>query len=134
MLSGFLDTSVIVRYLTGDPPDMFERATQIIEKADDLKVTEGVLAETAFVLSSVYQMPRSKVVDLITALVKRANLSIYALNKSLVLEGLIMCRPSGRVSFADAMLWAAARTDGASAMYSMDERFPDDGLEIRREL
>lgn len=133
-MSGFLDTSVIVRYLTGDPPDMFEKATQIIENADDLKVTEGVLAETAFVLSSVYQMPRAKVVDLIIALVKRANLSTYALNKSLVLEGLIMCRPSGRVSFADAMLWAAARTDGAAAMYSMDERFPDDGLEIRRGL
>ena len=133
-MSGFLDTSVIVRYLTGDPPDMFEKATQIIENAEDLKVTEGVLAETAFVLSSVYQMPRSKVVDLIIALVKRANLSTYALNKSLVLEGLTMCRPSGRVSFADALLWAAARTDGAAAMYSMDERFPDDGLEIRRGL
>ncbi len=113
---------------------MCARATQIIEQVDDLKVTEGVLAETAFVLSSVYQMPRSKVVDLIIALIKKANLSTYALNKHLVLEGLIMCRPSGRVSFADAMLWAAARTDEASVMYSMDERFPDDGLKIRRVL
>ncbi len=69
-MSGFLDTSVTVRYITGDPPDMAEHAAQIIDEIDDLKIPEGVLSETAFVLSSVYRMPREQVIDCM-----RANIS-----------------------------------------------------------
>jgi predicted nucleic acid-binding protein len=131
-LSGFLDTSVIVRYLTGDTPDLSERAARIIEEVSDLQVSEGVLAEAAHVLSSVYRMPRQAIVDLLMALVQRQNISTYALNKGLVLQALLMCRPSGRISFADAMTWAVARSAGSEVVYSFDERFPEDGLEVRR--
>ena len=110
---------------------MAEHSAQIIDVIDDLKITEGVLSETAFVLSSVYQMPREQVIDCVMALVQKENISTYAMDKNLVLEGLRMCRPSGRVSIADAMLWAAARTDGASAIYTFDERFPSDGIALR---
>ena len=130
-MSVFLDTSVIIRYLTRDHPDMFERAVQIIEGTDELIITEGVLGETAFVLSSVYRMSRQQTIDFMIALVERENISTYAMDKAFVLQGLIMCRPSGRVSVADAMLWAAARTAGASAIYTFDERFPDDSIELR---
>ena len=130
-MSVFLDTSVIIRYLTRDHPDMFERAVQIIEGTDELIITEGVLGETAFVLSSVYRMSRQQTIDFMVALVERENISTYAMDKAFVLQGLIMCRPSGRVSVADAMLWAAARTAGASAIYTFDERFPDDSVELR---
>ena len=130
-MSVFLDTSVIIRYLTRDHPDMFERAVQIIEGTDELIITEGVLGETAFVLSSVYRMSRQQTIDFMVALVERENISTYAMDKAFVLQGLIMCRPSGRVSVADAMLWAAARTAGASAIYTFDERFPVDNVELR---
>ena len=56
---------------------------------------------------------------------------MYAIDKAFVLQGLIMCRPSGRVSVADAMIWAAARMAGASAIYTFDERFPGDNVELR---
>ncbi len=130
----FLNTSVIVRYLTNDQPEMSNQATQIIEEVDDLAITEGILGETAFVLTSVYGKSRSEVVDSLIDLVERDNISTYALDKSLVLRGLEMCRPSGRVSIADAMIWAAARTDGASAIYTFDRRFPSDGIEIRQSI
>lgn len=130
-MSVFLDTSVIIRYLTRDHPDMFERAVQIIEGTDELIITEGVLGETAFVLSSVYRMSRQQTIDFMVALVERENISTYAMDKAFVLQGLIMCRPSGRVSVADAMIWAAARTAGASAIYTFDERFPSDSVELR---
>ena len=130
-MSVFLDTSVIIRYLTRDHPDMFERAVQIIEGTDELIITEGVLGETAFVLSSVYRMSRQQTIDFMVALVERENISTYAMDKAFVLQGLIMCRPSGRVSVADAMIWAAARTAGASAIYTFDERFPGDNIELR---
>ena len=39
IVSRFLDTNVIIRYLTGDHPDMFEKAAQIIEEVEDLTIT-----------------------------------------------------------------------------------------------
>ena len=91
-----MDTSITVRYITGDPPDMAEQAAQIIDKTDNLKITEGVLSETAFVLSSVYRMPREQVIDCLIALVQMDNISTYAIDERFVLEGLYKCRPSGR--------------------------------------
>ena len=133
-MSVFLNTSVIVRYLTNDHPEMSDQAIQIIEEVDDLTITEGILGETAFVLTSVYGKSRSEVVGSLIDLVERDNISTYAMDKSLVLRGLEMCRPSGRVSIADAMIWAAARTDRASAIYTFDRRFPNQGIEIRQTL
>ena len=40
----------------------------------------------------------------------KKNISPFTLEKSLVLQALLLCRPSGRVSFADAMVWAAGRS------------------------
>lgn len=130
-MSGFLDTSMVVRYLTGDPPEMTEQAAQVIDGRDNLQVTDVVLAEAAYVLTSVYQIPREVVVDHLVDLLQKENISPFALDKGLVLQGLLMCRPSGRVFFADAMIWAAARSAGSRIIYSLDERFPEDGIEIR---
>ena len=129
-MTAFVDTSVVVRYLTGDPADQARAAASIID-AVDVQITDVVLIETAFVLGSVYSIPRDVVVDRVTALARKENISFYALNKGLVLEALLMCRGSGRVSFADAMIWAAARSAGAEVVYSMDRRFPAEGIEVR---
>ncbi len=131
-MSGFLDTSFLVRYLTDDPPELAEQAAQIIDTQDDLWVTDVVVVETAYVLTSVYRVPRNVVVDHLIAFLQKENVSVFTLDKGLVLQALIMCRPSGRVSFADAMIWAAARSARAGVVYSLDERFPEDDLEVRR--
>lgn len=128
----FLDTSVIVRYLTGDTPELAEQAAGIIDEVDDLLITGVVLTETAYVLTSVYHVSREIVVDHLIALLQKENISTFALDKSLAIQALLLCRPSGRVSFADAMVWAAARSAGSKVVYSFDARFPSDGLEIRR--
>ncbi|MCD6567732.1 MAG: PIN domain-containing protein [Dehalococcoidia bacterium] len=127
-----MDTSVVVRYLTGDPPESAEQAAKIIDGVDDLLITDVVLTETAYVLTSVYQVPREIVVDHLIAFLQKENISPFALDKSLVLLALLLCRPSGRVSFADAMVWAAARSAGSRVVYSLDKRFPGDGIEVRR--
>lgn len=133
-MSGFLDTSIVVRYLIGDPPEMAEQAARIIDRDADLQVTDVVLVETAYVLTSVYQIPRDVVVDHLVAFIQKRNVTPYGLDKGTVIQGLLLCRPSGRVSFADAMVWAAARSAGARIVYSFDDRFPADGVEVRRSL
>lgn len=131
-MSGFLDTSILVRYLTGDPAELAEQAAQVIDNEDGLQVTDVVLAETAYVLTSVYRVSRSVVVDHLMAFLQKENVTPFALDKGLVLQALLLCKPSGRVSFADAMVWAAARASESRVVYSLDERFPEDGLEIRQ--
>ena len=131
-MSGFVDTSVLVRYLIGEPPELAEQAAHILDEEDDLQVTDVVLVETAYVLTSVYQVPRDIVVDHLITFLQKENISSFALDQDLALQALLLCRPSGRVSFADAMIWAAARSAGSEVVYSLDERFPSDGLEVRR--
>ena len=131
-MSGFLDTSMLVRYLTGDPPDLAEQAAQVIDGAEGLQVTDVVLAETAYVLTSVYRISRGVVADHFIALLQKENVAPFALDKGTVLQALLLCKPTGRVSFADAMIWAAARSSGTRVVYTLDERFPGDGVEVRR--
>ncbi|HLE80540.1 MAG TPA: PIN domain-containing protein [Dehalococcoidia bacterium] len=131
-MSGLLDTSMVVRYLTGDPQDMAELAASVIDREEGLQVTDGVLMETAYVLTSVYGVRRQSVVDHLILFLQKENIGTFGLGKDHVLQALLLCRPSGRVSFADALLWAAARSTNAKVVYSLDERFPADGVEVRR--
>jgi predicted nucleic acid-binding protein len=131
-MSGFLDTNMVVRYLIGDPPVLAVQAARIIDAVEDLQITDGVLAETAYVLQSFYRVPREEVVDDLVSLIQKGNVTPYALDKSLTIQGLLMCRPSGRVSFADALLWAAVRSSGSNVAYSQDRRFPADGIVVRQ--
>lgn len=131
-MSGFLDTNMVVRYLIGDPPVLAVQAARIIDAVEDLQITDGVLAETAYVLQSFYRVPREEVVDDLVSLIQKGNVTPYALDKSLTIQGLLMCRPSGRVSFADALLWAAVRSSGSNVAYSQDRRFPADDIVVRQ--
>lgn len=128
--AAFLDTSYVVRYLTNDPPAMAEQAALIIDGEEPLVLSEMVLLETAYVLASVYEVPRAELVDALADLVQRSNLRLPLLPKASVLEALELCRSSKRVSFTDALLWAQAREAGAARLYSFDRRFPSSGLTV----
>ena len=127
-----LDASYLVRYLTDDPPDLARRAAAVIDGDRPLAVSPVVLAETAYVLTHVYQVPRPAVVDQLIAFLQKENIVCLHLDKGSVIEALLLCRPSGRVSFADALIWAEARSGGPPAVYTLDERFPALGVEVRR--
>ena len=130
----FVDINIIVRYLTGDPPEQVNKAVRIIHKGPNLWIPDVVFTETTYVLGRQYGFSIERTIDHLIALVERNNVSVYGMEKSLVLEGLLMCRPSGRVSVADAMIWAAARSAGARTIYTFDRRFPGEGIELRGSL
>jgi len=132
-MAALLDTSVVVRYLTGDPPRLAARAARIIDEGRELAVTDVVIAEAAYVLSAVYRVSRDALVDGLVGFLQKRNVATLRLDKGAVIQALLLCRPSKRVSFADAMIWAAARSTRAEAVYSFDERFPEMGVEVRRD-
>lgn len=131
-MARFVDTNILVRYLTDDPPEMAERAAELLERAGTITISPVILAETAYTLVSFYQRPREIVVDSLVELLQRENIVCHGLDKGMAILGLLKCRPSGRVSFADALLWATARSESGSVVYSFDRRFPTDGLEVNQ--
>ncbi|MBI4197967.1 MAG: PIN domain-containing protein [Chloroflexi bacterium] len=133
-MSAVVDTSVLVRYLTGDPPEQARKAINIIDSRESLLVTEVALVETAHALRTFYAVPRTAIVDSLIVLLQKENLAVLGREKNLVMQALLLCRPSGRVSFGDALIWAAARSGGIQVVYSLDDKFPRGGIEVRDTL
>lgn len=129
--AAFLDTSVVIRYLMQDDPMFSERSRRIVDGSRELLLTGATIAETAYVLVSVYKLQCEPLVDSLIALIQRQNIRLYALDKPTVIQSLLFCRPSGRISYADALLWASARSSGINAVYSFDERFPSIAIRVR---
>lgn len=127
----FVDTNVVVRYLTGMPPDQADRAAEIIDETDGLLISPVSLAEVYFVLNKVYGVPKDTVIDYLIEFLLKKNITPYAVEKELLVEGLRLCRGSGRVGVPDTLIWAEARTAGPHIVYSLDERFPDDGINVQ---
>jgi predicted nucleic acid-binding protein len=125
---GLLDTSVIARYLVGDEPTMAARAAALIDSDRHLRISVIVLAELGFLLTRFYRIDRSRVVDTLVSLLGRANIEAHEVPTDLAVEALRLCAPSGRVSFADAMLWATARCAGDMGVWTFDRGFPGDGV------
>lgn len=130
-MSGFLETSVIVRYMTRDDAELAQAAVGLIDSDIELYVSAAIVAEVAHVLRRVYAVPRPVIVDRLVDFLRKQNISTSGVRKDLAIDGLLMCRPSGRVSFADAMIWAEARSAGHEVIYTFDQRFPGIGVTIR---
>jgi predicted nucleic acid-binding protein len=129
MAPPFLDTSVLLRYLVDDPPELAERATALIEGEETVLLSELAIAEAAYVLTSFYDAQRAEVVDALAGFLERENVRLCRLPKALALQALELCRPSRRVSFTDALLWAEARTMGIERILTFDRKFPSEGLD-----
>ena len=129
-MSTLLDTSVVVRYLVADPPEQASRAAALLDGDAECAVTGLVLVEAAYVLTSVYGVARDVVVDHLIALLQKENVHPLDIAKPLLVEALLSCRPSGRVSFSDAVIWAGVRQYRIPRIATFDRRFPSDGVEL----
>ena len=56
----FVDTNISLRYLLEDNEEQFAEATQILETSEVL-ISFDVIAETVYVLMSVYKIPRGTI-------------------------------------------------------------------------
>jgi predicted nucleic acid-binding protein len=128
-VKALVDASLLVRYLTGDPPHLAEKAARVLDGEETLGITEVALVETAYALESVYGVPRKEVVDALLALPQKENLKAVGGDKDLWMRALLLCRRR-RVSFGDALIWAAALASGVKRVYTLDARFPEEELVV----
>ena len=64
-MTAFVDTNIIIRHLTADPPAAGKRATRFLADAEVLLLPDVIAAEIVFVLESFYEVPRAKVASLL---------------------------------------------------------------------
>ena len=116
-MSAFVDTNVLVRHLTGDPPDLAARATSYLAVERELLLADLIAAETVYVLESFYEAPRDQIADAIRSLV--AFNSIVCVDPALLLRA-IEVYETDRIDFAEAYLVACAESTGIGKVASFD--------------
>lgn len=127
-----VETSVLVRYLIQDDPERGAAAARLIDGEGEVAISLVAVVETAYVLSHHYNVPRALVVDHLVELIQKRNVRILGIDKTLAASALLLCRPSARVSFADALINADARSRGVTRLHTFDDRFPGEGLILAR--
>jgi predicted nucleic acid-binding protein len=128
-VTAFVDTNVLVRHLTGDPPSEARRATRYLERADELLLADLILAEVTYVLESFYEVARSQVAATLRAIL--AFPAIRVLDAEL-LHRAIEVYEVDRLDFADAYLVASAERTGIGIIASFDRSIDRIGT-VRRE-
>jgi len=116
---GYLDTNVLVRHLTGDPPEMAARATALLRSAMRLDVPDLIVAEVVYVLQSFYRVPRERVADLARAIV--AFPAVRTDDPQRLLRAIELYERE-RLDFADAYLVASAEQSPHRTVVSFDRR------------
>jgi predicted nucleic-acid-binding protein len=116
-LSGFVDTNVLVRHLTGDPPALARRATRFLATTEPLRLADLILAEVVYVLESVYEVGRADVAVLARSIV--ASDRMLVVDEDLLLRA-IEVYERDRLAFADAYLVASAERSGSNVVVSFD--------------
>jgi predicted nucleic acid-binding protein len=117
-VSAFVDTNILVRHLTGDPPQQAARASRFLAAADELLLADLVVAEVVYVLESFYEVPRARVAELVRAII--AFPAIVVLDAAMLLRALEVYE-TARLDFAEAYLVAQAERSGVGAVASFDK-------------
>lgn len=116
-LSVLLDTNVLVRHLTGDPPEQAARATSFLSEKQDLVVPDLVIAEMVYVLESVYGAARLTVAAAVRSVLTFD--SIHVADEQLLLRT-VEVYELGRLHFAESYLVAMAERSGIGTIASFD--------------
>ncbi len=117
-MTAFVDTNILVRHLTGDPPAMAKRATAFLASQPELYLADLIVAETVYVLESFYEAPRDQVATAMRSLI--AMRSMITVDPALLLRAVEVYQVD-RLDYAEAYLVACAESAGVGTIASFDK-------------
>jgi predicted nucleic-acid-binding protein len=126
----WLDTNIIIRFVTNDNPDQSTRAAAFLQRVETgqevVALAEGTLVECVQVLSSsqLYNLPRADIAETLSDLISMRGLRLTP--KRTYLRALDLYAAT-RVDFVDALLVAKAEGMQPAEIISFDrdfDRFP----------
>jgi uncharacterized protein len=128
MKPGYMDADVILRYLTGDSPDLADRAAAMFLHAgkeaargrETLVLAEITLAEVVWVLQRFYKFEKNRIAQALLAFMELPGLHVP--DKSRFQQALYLYGEHN-LGFGDALLGARALSAGPALVYSFDSHF-----------
>jgi predicted nucleic acid-binding protein len=126
MTQPFIDTDVIIRFLTGDDPEKQAAATALFEQVEQglltIQAPDTVIADAVYVLSSprLYHIVRSDIQEMLAALVRLPQFHVQ--NRWSILQALDLYA-STKLDFGDALIIASMQQQGSQVLYSYDTDF-----------
>lgn len=111
-----VDTNVIVRLILRDHERQAAAAERVVEQGAWLSVLG--LAETAWVLSSVYEFSPQQLMHALEMLLENEQLTIE--HSAVVERALVLYRARPRVRFADCLMVELARQAGCVPLVTFD--------------
>ncbi|MEW6276379.1 MAG: type II toxin-antitoxin system VapC family toxin [Bacillota bacterium] len=110
MIYLWVDANVVLRFITGEPPEMAAQALELMARAENgevcLRLPHLVVAEIVWVLSSFYQFTKREIADTLVSFIDADGIQVD--NSDLVIQAL-QDMAKKNVDFADAYLAALAR-------------------------
>lgn len=122
----FIDTDVIIRFLTGDDPKKQAAAATLFEQIEQGLLTiaapDTVIADAVFVLSSprLYHIARSDIRDMLRRLVSFPHFRVE--NHLCVLRALDLYAAT-KLDFGDTLIIASMEQQNSHLLYSFDRDF-----------
>lgn len=122
----FIDTNVLVAYLSKDDPSKQAAAAALFDRIGrgELVVyaTDTVIADCVYVLSSprLYRVPRDAIADMLLTLVRQTGFQVsdrQTMTHALQLYGY------ANIKFDDAYIIASMSSAGSQTLYSWDKGF-----------
>lgn len=124
----WVDANVLLRFLTGSPPEIAERASRLFGKAErgvlTLKVYPLVVAETVWVLQSFYGYSKGEISEALIPLLSDYGFKIEG-GKTVLRALEVMAERNA--DFADALL-AEVALSGDESVASFDRDFRNLGV------
>ncbi len=124
MTLAYVDANVILRFLTGDPPEMAAKARALFEVVERgelaLRIDGIVVAEAVWVLQSFYRHPAAEIGRALQELLSRDG--FQSADKPSLLAALSLFAEKN-VDFADALVAAHMGRDDVAEIYSFDHHF-----------
>ncbi len=123
-MRAYLDTNVVLRFITGQPTEQALQVKALFVAAGQGKVTlvldEIVLAETVWVLSSFYKFNKDSISDVLQALI--ANDGIQMADETGALLALTLFA-NLNVDFVDALVSVHMGREGTEGIFTFDKHF-----------
>lgn len=124
-----VDTNVLVRLVARDEADQVSAAEAFVSKG--AWVSHLVLAETLWVLDSVYDLSRAQIATAVEMLLNHRDLTVQ--DAEVVTSALVHYRKRSAVAFSDCLVLQIARKAGQVPVGTFDRDFSklDDVLRLR---
>ncbi len=108
-----IDTNYIIRFLTMEPLEHYEKAKElfyrIAKREVEVMVSEGIIMECYFVLLKFYKWDKNRLIDKLEKILKMKN--VFCSERYIILQALEILRAKN-IDFIDALLCAKSKALG----------------------